>query len=39
MKNIAIYGFGGLGREVACLINSVNDVNPEWKKTVTDTSY
>jgi len=30
MKNIAIYGFGGLGREVACLINSVNDVNPEW---------
>lgn len=30
MKDIAIYGAGGFGREVACLINSINSVNPQW---------
>jgi len=30
MKKIAIYGAGGLGREVACLINIINDVSPKW---------
>lgn len=31
MKDIAIYGFGGFGREIACLINMINDVEPTWK--------
>lgn len=30
MKDIAIYGAGGFGREVACLIQSINRVSPEW---------
>lgn len=30
MKDIAIYGFGGLGREVACVINKINEVEPAW---------
>lgn len=30
MKDIAIYGFGGFGREVACLIHHINELNPEW---------
>lgn len=30
MKDIAIYGMGGLGREVACLINSINKDTPQW---------
>jgi len=30
MKDIAIYGAGGYGREVACLINAINDVKKEW---------
>lgn len=30
MKNIAIYGAGGLGREVACLLNTINGDNPIW---------
>lgn len=30
MKDIAIYGFGGLGREVACVINKINEVEPVW---------
>jgi len=30
MKNIAIYGFGGFGREVACLLNAINEVQPIW---------
>jgi sugar O-acyltransferase (sialic acid O-acetyltransferase NeuD family) len=30
MKNIAIYGFGGFGREVACLLNTINEVEPTW---------
>ena len=30
MKNIAIYGFGGFGREIACLLNQINQVEPQW---------
>lgn len=30
VKNIAIYGAGGFGREVFCLINKLNAVNKEW---------
>lgn len=30
MKDIAIYGAGGFGREVACLINSINSIKPTW---------
>ena len=30
MKDILIYGAGGYGREIACLINRINVVNPEW---------
>ena len=30
MKEIAIYGAGGFGREVACLINRINEVEPAW---------
>ena len=31
MKDIAIYGAGGFGREVACLINRINENNnPTW---------
>lgn len=30
MKDIAIYGAGGFGREVACLINSINTIKPTW---------
>lgn len=30
MKDIAIYGAGGLGREVACLIRRINAVAPTW---------
>lgn len=32
MKDIAIYGAGGFGREVACLINVINQskAEPEW---------
>lgn len=31
MKKIAIYGAGGFGREVACLINIINEQTPEWE--------
>lgn len=31
MKDIAIYGAGGYGKEIACLINQINDVNPRWR--------
>ncbi len=31
MKKIAIYGAGGFGREVACLINKINEKNPLWE--------
>jgi sugar O-acyltransferase (sialic acid O-acetyltransferase NeuD family) len=30
MKNITIYGAGGFGREVACLINRINEKEPTW---------
>lgn len=30
MKDIAIFGAGGLGKEVACLIKQINDVKPQW---------
>lgn len=30
MKNIAIYGAGGFGREIACLIEKINAVEPTW---------
>lgn len=29
MKDIAIYGAGGFGREVACIIRRINESNPE----------
>lgn len=31
MKKIAIFGAGGLGKEVACIINHINAQNPEWE--------
>lgn len=30
MKDIVIYGAGGYGREIACLIKRINAVRPEW---------
>ena len=30
MKDIAIYGFGGYGREIASIIKSINIVKPTW---------
>ena len=30
MKDIAIYGAGGFGREIACLLNQINEVTPQW---------
>ncbi len=30
MKDIAIYGAGGFGREVACLIHKINEKKPIW---------
>ncbi len=30
MKNIAIYGAGGFGRETALMIQQVNEANPSW---------
>lgn len=30
MKDIAIYGAGGFGHEIACLIQELNQVNLEW---------
>lgn len=30
MKDIAIYGAGGFGREVACLLNVINKETPIW---------
>lgn len=30
MKDLLIYGFGGFGHEVACLINHINKVKPTW---------
>lgn len=31
MKDIAIYGAGGLGREVAAAVRQINEVKPTWK--------
>ena len=31
MKDIAIYGAGGFGKEVACLIKRINEKEPTWK--------
>ena len=31
MKDIAIFGAGGFGREVACLINIINEKEPTWR--------
>ena len=31
MKKIAIYGAGGFGHEVACLLNKINEVQPSWE--------
>lgn len=30
MRDIAIYGAGGFGREVACMINKINSIEPTW---------
>ena len=30
MKDIAIFGAGGLGKEVACLVNKINEQEPTW---------
>lgn len=30
MKDIAIYGVGGFGREVACILQHINKVEPTW---------
>src|ERR1035437_4537563 len=30
MKDLAIYGAGGFGKEVACLISLINRVKPKW---------
>jgi len=30
MKSLAIYGAGGFGREVACLVHAINGVKKEW---------
>ena len=30
LKKIAIYGAGGFGKEVATLINKINENNPTW---------
>jgi sugar O-acyltransferase (sialic acid O-acetyltransferase NeuD family) len=30
MKNVVIYGQGGFGKELACLLKQINEVSPEW---------
>ena len=30
MKDIIIYGFGGFGHEVACIIQHINEIEPTW---------
>lgn len=30
MKDIVIYGAGGFGREIVCLINSINKIEKQW---------
>lgn len=47
MKEIAIYGAGGFGREIACLLNQINEIQSTWKligffdddESVTDNRY
>lgn len=31
LKQIAIFGAGGFGKEIACVINKINEVEPIWK--------
>lgn len=31
MEDIAIIGCGGFGKEVACIINKINEVQPKWR--------
>jgi sugar O-acyltransferase (sialic acid O-acetyltransferase NeuD family) len=31
MEELAIYGFGGFGREIASIIERINDVSPSWR--------
>ncbi len=31
MKKIAIYGAGGFGKEVACILNLINEKTPAWE--------
>ena len=30
MKDLIIYGAGGFGREIACLVNGINAITPTW---------
>lgn len=30
MKNLAIYGAGGFGKEVFCIVRKINEVQPQW---------
>ena len=30
MEDILIYGAGGFGREIACLLRQINEVKPQW---------
>ena len=30
MQDIVIYGAGGFGREIACLLNAINKITPQW---------
>ena len=30
IKDIAIYGAGSLGREIACVIKKINEIKPTW---------
>lgn len=30
MKNVVIYGEGGFGKEIACLLKQINEISPEW---------
>lgn len=30
MQDIVIYGAGGFGREIACLLNTINQTTPQW---------
>lgn len=30
MQDIVIYGAGGFGREIACLLNAINRIEPQW---------